>query len=107
MIIDKIRKWLGIGNAVLTDYKTLVEGGAQIIDVRTPSEFSAGHIPNSVNIPITHITKKISRVAKDRQIILVCASGMRSASARNSLLSMGYLHVHNGGSWSGLMDRLK
>ncbi|HEX6891743.1 MAG TPA: rhodanese-like domain-containing protein [Chryseolinea sp.] len=106
MILDKIRKWLGIDNEVRTDYKTLVEGGAQIIDVRTPSEFSSGHIPNSINIPITHITKKISRVAKDRQIILVCASGMRSASARNSLLSMGYLHVHNGGSWTSLMKNI-
>lgn len=106
MILDKIRKWLGIGNDAITDYKALVHGGAQIIDVRTPAEFSAGHIPNSINIPLTHITKKISRLGKDRQIILCCASGMRSASARSALLSLGYLHVHDGGSWSNLMKRI-
>ena len=107
MILQKIRKLLGIGVDTETDYKTLVDAGAHIIDVRTPAEFSAGHIPNSVNIPLTHLTKKITRLAKDRQIILCCASGMRSASGRDSLISMGYLHVHNGGSWSRLMNRLK
>lgn len=103
MIINTIKKLLGIRTEAKADYKTLVQGGAQIIDVRTPAEFSAGHIPNSINIPLTHITKKIARVAKDQQIILCCASGMRSASARSALLTMGYLHVHDGGSWSSLM----
>ena len=105
MIVEKIRKWLGIAND--TDYKTLVETGAQIIDVRTPAEFSTGHIPNSINIPLALLTKKIIRHSKDRQIILCCASGMRSATARNTLLSMGYRFVHDGGSWSKPMNRIK
>jgi rhodanese-related sulfurtransferase len=107
MIIEKIKEWLGITSQPETDYKNLVETGAQIIDVRTPSEFSAGHIPNSINIPLTLLTKRITRVGKDRQIILCCASGMRSASAKNTLRSMGYQHVHNGGSWSRLMNMIK
>lgn len=106
MIVDKIKKLLGISNEPVTDYKKLVQGGAQIIDVRTPGEFSAGHIPNSINIPLNHLTKKIARVGKDRQIILCCASGMRSASARSTLRSMGYSHVHDGGSWSRLMKTI-
>jgi phage shock protein E len=107
MILDKIRKWLGIGDVAATDHKTLVQGGAQIIDVRTPAEFSTGHIPNSINIPLALITKKITRIGKDRQIILCCASGMRSASARSTLISLGYLHVYDGGSWSSLLKRIK
>lgn len=106
MILDKIRKWLGITSEVEADYKTLVKEGAQIIDVRTPAEFSAGHIPNSINMPLTHLTKKVARLAKDRQIILCCASGMRSASGKSALVSMGYRHVHDGGSWNSLMKRL-
>ena len=107
MIVDKIRKWLGISNEAGTDYKTLVQNGAQIIDVRTPAEFSSGHIPNSINIPLTLLTKKIARVAKGQHIILCCASGIRSASARSALLTLGYLHVHDGGSWSSLMKRIE
>ena len=105
MIIEKIRKWLGLRKE--TDYKTLVEGGAKIIDVRTPAEFSTGHIPNSTNIPLTLLNKRVAKFPKDQQIILCCASGMRSATAKNTLSSMGYRFVHNGGSWRGLMTRLK
>jgi len=107
MIIEKIKKWLGFAEEVEADYKTLVEAGAQIIDVRTPAEFSTGHIPNSINIPLTLLTKRIVRHDKDRQIILCCASGMRSATARTTLLSMGYRFVHNGGSWNKLMNRIR
>jgi rhodanese-related sulfurtransferase len=107
MIIDKIKKFLGISASAETDYKTLVQEGAQIIDVRTPAEFASGHIPNSINIPLTLLGKRILRVGKDKPIILCCASGMRSASARNSSQSMGYLHVYNGGSWNRLMSRIK
>ena len=106
IMIDRIKKFLGISVKPDPDYKTLVEAGAQIIDVRTPNEYSAGHIPNSINIPLTHLTKRIARVGKDQQIILCCASGMRSASARTTLISMGYLHVYDGGSWGRLMNRI-
>lgn len=107
MIIEKIRKWLGFGKVVETDYKTLVQAGAQIIDVRTPAEFSNGHVPNSMNIPLTLLSKRIVKVGKDRQIILCCASGMRSATAKSTLLSMGYRHVYNGGGWNSLMTKLR
>jgi phage shock protein E len=106
MMIEKIKKWLGLSETE-TDYKTLVESGAQIIDVRTPAEFFTGHIPNSINIPLALLAKKSVRLDKDRQIILCCASGMRSATARNTLLSMGFRFIHDGGSWSRLMARIK
>lgn len=106
MIIEKIKKWLGFAERE-TDYRILVESGAEIIDVRTPAEFSSGHIANSTNIPLTLLAKKIGKMDKDRQIILCCASGMRSAAARNMLLSMGYRFVHNGGNWTQLMNRIK
>lgn len=107
MIIKKIKEFLGLSSETEADYKTLVADGAQIIDVRTPSEFSTGHIPNSINIPLALLSKRIVRVGKDKPIILCCASGMRSVAAKSTLLSMGYQRVHNGGSWSRLMNRIK
>ena len=106
MIIEKIKKWLGFSETE-TDYKSLVEAGAQIIDLRTPAEFSTGHIPNSINIPLALLAKKIGRLDKERQIILCCGSGVRSAAGRNTLQSMGYRFVHDGGSWRRLMKGLK
>jgi len=104
-MFQKIKNLLGISPT--TDYKQLVDEGARIIDVRTPTEYSTGHIPNSINIPLSLLSKKIGRVGKDEQIILCCASGMRSSSAKGALLSLGYHNVHDGGSWNSLMAKIK
>jgi|SRR5688572_13040985 phage shock protein E len=104
-MFKKIKKLLGIERP--TDFKRLFESGAKIIDVRTPSEYSAGHIPDSVNIPLNLLSKRIVKIAKDQQIILCCASGMRSSSARGELLSMGYLNVYDGGRWNSLLAKIR
>lgn len=59
---------MGILNGLFgpkTDFKALVKNGAVIIDVRTPSEFKGGHIPNSINIPVDQfhrISKKLKLI---------------------------------------------
>lgn len=82
------------------DFKQMLANGAIIIDVRSPGEFSSGHIKGSKNIPLQQITSGVKSIAKDKPIITVCASGMRSASAKSQLRSMGYAQVENGGSWT-------
>jgi phage shock protein E len=104
-MLEKIKKFLGI--AATTDYKRLVDEGAKIIDVRTPAEYSSGHIPESINIPLSLLSKKVGKIGKNKQIILCCASGMRSNSAKVVLLSLGYLHVHDGGSWNRLLAKIQ
>lgn len=93
----------GFGSKV--DYKALVQNGAKIIDVRTPSEFSAGHIKNSVNIPLQTIQGQLSKIKKDKPIILCCASGARSGAATRILKSNGY-EAYNGGGWASLRGKL-
>ena len=55
-MLDFIKKLFG-GKSV--DYKELVRNGAQIIDVRTPAEFSNGHIRNSKNIPLQQLAAEM------------------------------------------------
>lgn len=88
------------------DLKTLVQNGAQIIDVRTPGEFKGGHIKNSINIPLQNLTNNLSKIKKDKPVITCCASGMRSASARGILKSNGFSEVYNGGGWSSLQHKI-
>lgn len=89
------------------DYKNLVENGAIIIDVRTRGEFNSGHIPGSENIPLSEIPKSIKQLKKwNKPIILVCASGMRSASAK-SLLAGNDFELYNGGGWMSLFNKLE
>lgn len=89
-----------------TNFSELVRKNAQIIDVRTSTEFSTGHIHDAVNIPLSLITENLSKIKKDSPIIVCCASGVRSESAKRILLSCGFKNVHNGGGWHSLQQKL-
>jgi rhodanese-related sulfurtransferase len=81
-----------------------MERGAKIIDVRSPQEFKYGNIDGSVNIPLERLNdtaiKKLKKL--NAPIVVCCASGMRSASAKGTLLNNGITEVHNGGGWHKL-----
>ncbi len=82
--------------------RELLADGAVIVDVRTPAEFSGGHVKSSINIPLDSLDSNLSKLKKDKPVITCCASGMRSASAKNLLKKRGFSEVVNGGSWSSL-----
>lgn len=88
-----------------TDFKALIEQNAQIIDVRTPSEFNGGHFKKSTNIPLQDLKNKMNKINKNKPVITVCASGMRSASAKSILAKNGF-DAYNGGSWTSLQKKL-
>ncbi len=60
-----------------------------ILDVRTASEYSAGHVPNAVNIPHSEIEQKISLVKKaignSKEVVVYCHSGRRAGYAEEIL----------------------
>ena len=80
--------------------RALLQEGALIIDVRTPGEYAADRLPNTINIPTHDLARRIQRHApqKDRPILLHCLSGARSAVACRTLRQLGYTNVHNLGS---------
>ena len=104
-MIESLKNLFGLGPA--TDYNALIKKGAQIIDVRTPGEYSGGHIKGSINIPLDTLQKNLSKIKKDKPVITCCASGMRSASAKSILQSNGFTEVVNGGGWSSLQNKLQ
>lgn len=104
-MIQFLRKLFGLGPA--TDYTQLVKDGALIVDVRSKSEFDGGHINGSINIPVDSIASNLNKLKdKNKTIITCCASGMRSAIAKNTLKSNGYAQVYNGGGWNSLEKKL-
>lgn len=103
-MLNTLKNMLGFGPAV--NYKELLNKGAQIIDVRTRGEYASGHIKGSINIPLNEISSQAKKLKKDAPIITCCASGMRSASAKSTLTSMGFTEVHNGGGWMSLNGKL-
>ncbi|HAR19241.1 MAG TPA: sulfurtransferase [Cytophagales bacterium] len=104
-MINTLKKMLGFGPE--TNYKELVQNGATIIDVRTLGEYQSGHIKGSSNIPLDTLGAQLQKWDKNKPIITCCASGMRSASAKNLLLSKGFKQVYNGGGWASLQRKLK
>lgn len=104
-MIELVKRVLGIEPPV--DLKQLVQEGAIIIDVRTPKEYSSGHIKNSVNIPVDEIEVNFQKLpSMSTPVITCCASGVRSGKAVGILKSNGYTNVYNGGSWNQLQNKL-
>ncbi len=75
------------------------------IDVRTPEEFSQGHLRNAVNIPANEITAKIKQVSPDKNapVNLYCRSGRRAEAALEALKKEGYTNVTNYGGYEDLL----
>jgi len=71
----------------------LRDAGAFVLDVRTQEEWNQVHIPGSTLIPLDQLQSRISEVPKDADVLVVCRSGNRSASARDFLLQTGYPSV--------------
>ena len=88
------------------DYKSIIENGGVIVDVRTTSEFKSGHIKGSLNIPLQSLNAELNKIPKDKVLITCCASGIRSSSAKSILLAQGFKEVHNGGGWSSLSRKI-
>lgn len=79
----------------------LVDQGATLLDVRTPDEWSAGHLPGAELIPLQRLAERMSEVPRDRPVVVYCQSGGRSAQAAEMLAAAGYdVHDLGGiGSW--------
>ena len=67
--------------------------GAIIIDVREKDEYDGGHIANAVNIPLSEISG--INYDKETNIIVYCATGIRSSEAAKELKDMGYSKIYN------------
>jgi phage shock protein E len=76
----------------------LLSPGTVIVDVRSPEEFNTGHAEASVNIPLNELNSRLDELKQMKNIVLCCASGMRSQMA-SQLLKQNGIDCCDGGSW--------
>lgn len=79
--------------------------GPRLVDVRTPAEFEAGHIPGAVNVPLDVLKGQLDdvcRVLHGQDVVLVCRSGARSDQARQALSQAG--HADSAVLSGGILD---
>lgn len=74
-----------------------------LVDVREPYEYAEGHIPNSINIPLSGVVKGVDELKLDKEspVVVYCRSGRRSAEAATALENAGYKNIYDLG---GIID---
>jgi len=98
-----------VGQISAKDALEKLRNGALVIDVRSPGEFSSGHLPKAINIPLDEIESALPKRVPDKSQVLLlhCASGMRSGMAKSKLNGMGYINAFNLGSYGRAESILK
>lgn len=71
----------------------------QVLDVRTPEEYAAGHVPGAVLIPHGQVAARVGELDRTRPVIVYCRSGRRSALAEDALRKAGFEVAQLQGSW--------
>ncbi len=64
--------------------------GAQIVDVREPYEYEAGHIAGDRHIPMLELMDAAGTLDRDRPVVFVCRVGGRSAMAAQAFRGAGF-----------------
>ena len=78
--------------------KFISKGNVQLVDVRTPDEFKAGHIKNAklINFYDSDFKEQsIQKLDKNKPVYLYCRSGGRSANAAKKYKEAGFTKVYN------------
>ena len=66
-----------------------------ILDVRSTEEFSSGHIPGAINLPVTELMGRVKELVayKDAEIVVHCEAGPRAGMASWILKRNGFTHL--------------
>ena len=66
---------------------------AYILDVREPAEYAANHIPGAHPLPQADLALRLGEIPRNRDVLVVCASGLRSRRAAGYLVWLGYARI--------------
>jgi rhodanese-related sulfurtransferase len=69
------------------------DGAATLVDVRTPEEFAAGHVPGAKNVPVGELAGRLGELDPTVETWVICEAGGRSAAAARQLRTAGYTAV--------------
>ncbi|MFT5686985.1 MAG: phage shock protein E [Myxococcota bacterium] len=83
-----------------TQARQLVTDGALLLDVRTPTEFGGGHLPDALNVPVGQLARRMDEIPQDRPIVVYCRSGARSSRAAGMLSRNSRGPIHDLGPMS-------
>lgn len=85
----------GVKRLDAADYMALRNSEHVLLDVRTDSEWSSGHAPRAMHIPLGDIARRMQEIPGGKPVVVLCASGNRSAMAATALAKRGFTPVYN------------
>ncbi|MBM7602752.1 rhodanese-related sulfurtransferase [Metabacillus crassostreae] len=96
-ILNRIIPAKGVNHISTTELKNeLKDKNKQFVDVRTPGEFNGNRIKEFKNIPLHELSQKaVKELSKEKEVIVICQSGMRSQKASKTLKKLGFNNVTN------------
>lgn len=91
-IIKRFLPTKGVANISTTQLKLILnDKNKQFVDERTPAEFKGNHIRGFNNIPLHQLEQKADKeLSKEKDVVVICQSGMRSQKASKVLKKLGY-----------------
>ncbi len=101
--VSDVSAWTDLGNSLakadvisLEYFKNMLETNhTQIVDLRGASEYKSGHIKGADNVFVGTLEKNLDKIGKDRQVVVHCQAGDRSAIGYSLLTKHGFDHVKN------------
>ncbi|PAQ13613.1 rhodanese [Bacillaceae bacterium SAOS 7] len=86
----------GIRHISTDDLKQeLKEGNKQFVDVRTPAEYKGHHVRGFKTIPLQQLASRMNELDRNKEVVVMCRSGMRSQKAAQLLKKKGFTNVTN------------
>lgn len=86
----------GVSNISVQEAKDkFKDANVQFIDVRTPMEYRANHVKPFINIPLSNLTSQLHELDKEKEVVVICQSGMRSMKAAKLLKKQGFQKICN------------
>ncbi|MDY3558755.1 FAD-dependent oxidoreductase [Gemmata sp. JC673] len=89
------------GDHPQTDWESVAAAADKplLLDVRTPTEFASGHIPDALNIPVDDLRRRLVELPKDRPVVAYCQVGQRGYLATRILMQAGFAVSNLGGGY--------
>ena len=94
----------GVKSMSAGEYMQIRDEAHTLVDVRSAGEWESGHAPKAVHIPLSDISRRKGEIPQEKPVVVICASGNRSATAATLLAKSGFGPVYNFsggmGAWS-------
>ncbi len=86
------------------DAEAVRTGDRLLLDVRTPEEYAAGHIPGAINVPVDDLRCRLGELPRDRDIAAYCQVGQRGYLATRILRQSGYRASNVSGGYKSYVN---